>query len=79
MLLVHLSILLPCADLLHLLQHLLGFINIALSPELFSLGQKLPDFLVQLMNLFCLKPKQTKFKSDESMILYKRIHLNRQN
>lgn len=79
MLLVHLSIFLPRADLLHLLQHLLGFINIALSPKLFSLGQKLPNFLVQLMDLFCLKPKQTKFKSDTSMILYKRINLNKSN
>lgn len=51
----HLSILLPGADLLHLLQDLLCLINVALGSELLSLGQQLTDFLVQLMNLLCLQ------------------------
>lgn len=51
----HLCILLPRADLLHFLQHLLGFINVALCPQLLRLCQKLSNFLVQLMDLFRLR------------------------
>lgn len=60
--LAHLSILLPRADLLHFLQHLLGFINVALSAQLFSLGQKLSNFLVQLVNFFCLRARTNKIE-----------------
>lgn len=51
----HLCILLLCAHLLHLLQDLLSLINIAFCSELFSFGQELSDFFVQLMDLLCLR------------------------
>lgn len=51
----HLCVLLLRAHLLHLLQDLLGLVNISFCSELFGLGQELSNFFVQLMDLLCLK------------------------
>lgn len=69
----YLCILLPRADLLHLLQDLLGLVNVALSSELFSLGQELSDFLIQLMYLLCLQPSTNTFTSNMSIFAKAKI------
>lgn len=57
-LLSHLCVLLSSADLLHLLQDLLGFIYVPLGSQLLGLREEFPYFLVQLVNFLRLRRKK---------------------